>query len=328
MKNLLKYLTAVALGMALVTSAYGQAQTKKVRLGVGFALAYAPLYIAKEMGYFAAEGVDVDFVPIEIAPDMIQSIIGGSTDAGTPGTFALITFVTKGAPVSAVSYYGYGGDRIALAAHKDSGISTITDLYGKKLAVQTGTIGAQMWGNMVKVEKLDASKVDVKNVRNLDQPAAIASRAVDAIITWEPNPTALEEKGLVKVIQRAGKYQRSYGAVIFGNKFINDNPDTVERFVKAHFKASQFIRQNPKEAATIVAKYVKGSDVESLMKSMRYIVFDPRITDASIQDLDGDIEFLRTNAKLTGSTTGKDLVNRRFSDEVVKAAPEMTSDLN
>lgn len=320
---------AIAISLLLFGGAFTvtHAANPKVRLGFGYALAYAPLYVAKEKGYFQEEGVDVEFVPIEIAPDMIQSIIGGSTDAGMPGTFALITFVAKGAPVSAVAFYGYGGDRIALVARKDSGINSLTDLYGKKLAVQTGTIAAQMWGNLVKVEKLDASKVDVKNIRNLDLVAAVASDSIDALITWEPNPTILEDRGLVKVIQRAGKYQKSYGAVIFGNKFIAENPDTVRHFVKAHFRASQFARQNPKEAAAIVSKYVRGSTIETLQKSAQYMVFDPRITQASIEELDRDIAFMRGDGRLSGKVSGKDLVNARFSDEISKTSPALVSDI-
>ena len=319
---------ALAFAVLIAGAAMGvSAETRKVRLGIGFALAYVPLYVAQEKGFFKEEGVDVEFVKIEIAPDMIQSIIGGSTDAGTPGSFALITFIAKGAPVSAVAYYGYGGDRIALAARKDSGIEKITDLYGKRLAVQTGTIGAQMWGNMVKAEGLDASKIDVKNIRNLDLPAAIASNSVDALITWEPNPTVLEERGLVKVIQRAGKYQKSYGAVIFGNKFIEENPDTVRRFVKAHFRAAKFIRDNPREAAEINAKYVKNATVETIMKSQRHMVFDPRITPESVEELNGDIEFMKAGGRLTGDVKGSDIVNPKFSDAVSKANPELVTDL-
>lgn len=321
---------ALALAFAVLIAGAAMsasAETRKVRLGIGFALAYVPLYVAQEKGFFREEGVDVEFVKIEIAPDMIQSIIGGSTDAGTPGSFALITFIAKGAPVSAVAYYGYGGDRIALAARKDSGIDKITDLYGKRLAVQTGTIGAQMWGNMVKAEGLDASKIDVKNIRNLDLPSAIAAKSVDALITWEPNPTVLEERGLVKVIQRAGKYQKSYGAVIFGNKFIEENPDTVRRFVKAHFRAAKFIRDNPREAAEINAKYVKNATVETIMKSQQHMVFDPRITPESVEELNSDIEFMKSGGRLTGKVEGKDIVNPKFSDAVSKAHPELVTGL-
>ncbi|MBI2525765.1 MAG: ABC transporter substrate-binding protein, partial [Candidatus Rokubacteria bacterium] len=135
---------AIAVGIALLlvggafTSA--DADNPKVRLGIGYALAYVPLYVAQEKGFFKEEGVDVEFVPIEVAPDMMQSIIGGSTDAGVAGSFGVISFVAKGAPVSTVATYGYGGDRIALAVRKGAGVKSLTDLYGKKVAVQTGTI--------------------------------------------------------------------------------------------------------------------------------------------------------------------------------------------
>lgn len=327
MSRIVRSVTAAMFLLSVFYSGIAAAETQKVRLGIGYALAYVPLYVAKEKGFFKKEGVDVEFVPIEIVPDMIQSIIGGSTDAGVGGTFALITFIAKGAPVSAVGYYGYGGNRIALAARKGSGIQSIKDLEGKSVAVQTGTIAAQMWTNMVAAEKIDTSKIDVKNIRNLDIPASVASGAVDAIITWEPNPTTLEERGLVKVIQRAGKYQESYGAVIFGNKFISENPKTVQKFLTAHFQASQFVRQHPKEAAEIAAKYVRGSTVETLMKSNAHMVFDPRITSKSLQELGDDIKFMRKEGRLSRDIKPEQLVTPQFSDELARTHPKLSEDI-
>ncbi len=168
----------------------GQAEAPrlKVRLGIGYATAYVPCYIAKEKGFYEKEGLEVDFVPVEIVPDMIQSIIGGSTDAGVGGSFGMIAIIAKGAPVRAVSFYGFGGERIALAARKDSGIKTVKDLVGKKVGVQTGTIGHQMFINMCKVEGIDISKIDVIPLKNLDMPATIATKGVDGAPEAVPAP--------------------------------------------------------------------------------------------------------------------------------------------
>ena len=49
-------------------------------------------------------------------------------------------------------------------------------------------------------------------------------------------PSLLEAKGLVRVIQRSGKYLKGPGCVMFGTEYIKKNPDVVRRFVKAHFR--------------------------------------------------------------------------------------------
>jgi ABC-type nitrate/sulfonate/bicarbonate transport system substrate-binding protein len=101
----------------------------------------------------------------------------------------------------------------------------------------------------------------------------------------------------------------------------------VRRFVKAHFRAAKFIRDNPREAAEINAQYVKGASVETIQKSQQYMVFDPRVTEASVKELDADIAFMKENSRLSGDVSGKDIVNSKFSDAVIKANPELVSDL-
>ncbi len=303
------------------------AETNKVRLGIGFATAYVPCYVAKEKGFYNEEGIEVKFVTIEIAPDMVQSVIGGTTDAGVGGSFGVMAGISKGAPVQAATFYGYGGDRIALAVRKDSGINSVRDLYGKKVGVQTGTIGHQMFINMCDVEGLDVSKIDVMPLKNVDMPAAIASKSVDAIVTWEPNPTILQEKGLVKIIQRGGKYQKSYGCVFLGMDFMKENPDTTFKFVKAHFRAMQFVRQNPVAASKINTHYVKRSTPELIQKTYKYMVFDPRVNEAAYEALKADMGFMVKQGKIPSMLDPERVATRKFSDIVVDKFPELVSDL-
>lgn len=117
----------------------------------------------------------------------------------------MIAGAEKGAPVVTVAIYAYGGQRLALAVRSDAGINTLQDLYGKKVGFQSGAIGQQMFQTMAQVEKLDVSKINIVFLNNVDMAAAIASKSVDAIATWEPQPSLLEAKGLVKILTRGGK---------------------------------------------------------------------------------------------------------------------------
>jgi ABC-type nitrate/sulfonate/bicarbonate transport system substrate-binding protein len=53
-------------------------QKTKVRFGVGSAIAYNPVYVAKEKGMYEEEGLDVDLLWLQAAPEVVQAIIGGS----------------------------------------------------------------------------------------------------------------------------------------------------------------------------------------------------------------------------------------------------------
>lgn len=299
----------------------------KIRFGVGSAIAYNPVYVAKEKGFYQEEGLDVELVWLQAAPEVVQAIIGGSAEGGVGGSFGLIAGVSKGAPVITTAIYAYGGERIALAVRKDLGIKTLKDLYGKKVAFQSGAIGQQMFTQLCAKEGLDISKVDIVFLNNVDMAAAVGSKSVDAIVTWEPQPSLLESKGLVTILQRGGKYLQSPGCVIFGTGFIKSNRDAVLRFTKAHFRASQFIRQNPKEAAVINSKYVKGAVPEVLQRSYDYLIFDPRVNRDIIGELEADMKFMFSDKKITSLVKPTVIATTEFSDEIVKKYPELVKDL-
>ncbi len=302
-------------------------QRTKVRFGVGSAIAYNPVYVAKEKGMYAEEGLDVELLWLQAAPEVVQAIIGGSADGGVGGSFGLIAGVSKGAPVVTTAIYAYGGERIALAVRKDLGIKTLKDLYGKKVAFQSGAIGQQMFTELCAKEGLDISKVDIVFLNNVDMAAAVGSKTVDAIVTWEPQPSLLESKGLVTILQRGGKYLKSPGCVIFGTSFIKGNRDAVLRFTKAHFRASQFIRHNPKEAAVINSKYVKGAVAEVLQRSYAYLIFDPRVNQDILRELEADMKFMLADKKISSAVKPNVIATMEFSDEVVKKYPELVKDL-
>lgn len=308
--------------------AVAQPKRPRVRFGVGVAVAYSPCYVALERRLWEEEGVDVDYFPAPGgSPDVIPAVIGGSADGGVGGSFGLIAGVEKGAPVITVAVYAYGGERLALAVRTDSGIKTLPDLYGKKVGVQSGAIGQQMLNTMAEIEKLDMSKIDVVPLNNVDMPAAVGAKMVDAIVTWEPYPSLLEAKGLVRVIQRGGKYLQSPGAVMFGTSFIEKNHDVVFRVVKAHFRACQFIRQHPREAAMMVQKHVKGTTPEVIEQSFRYLVFDPRVTKMIAGEFEADMRFMLSQKRIASPVPAKALITSTFSDEVEKRHPELVADL-
>ena len=322
-------------GAALVPSAWavaaprraGAAPLARVRFGVGSAIAYNPVYVAKEKGFFEEEGLDVEFLWAQAAPEVIQATIGGSAEGGVGGSFGLIAGVEMGAPVLAVAVYAYGGERIALAARTDAGINSVKDLYGKKVGFQSGAIGQQMFNTMVQVEKLDMSKIDIVFLNNVDMAAAIGGKSIDAIVTWEPQPSLLEAKGLVRVIQRGGKYLKSPGCVMFGTEYIKKNPDAVRRFVKAHFRGCQFIRQNPREASVINSKYVRGAVPEVLESSYKYLVFDPRVTKEMLGEFEADMRFMMAQKKIAKPVEARLIATPTFTDEIERQFPELVKDL-
>ena len=78
-KNSLIALVILSLG---VFSTFSMAQ-QKMRMGLFIASSALPYFIAKERGYFAAEGLDVEGVPLATQPLVVQGIVTGDLDAAS-----------------------------------------------------------------------------------------------------------------------------------------------------------------------------------------------------------------------------------------------------
>ena len=83
-------------------------QLVKVKVSVLPFLTYAPLFIAKEEGFYAEQGLDVEFVPIDKNSDAMAPLIQGQIDVAS-GSFDVSTLnaIAKGANIKYVSDKGY-----------------------------------------------------------------------------------------------------------------------------------------------------------------------------------------------------------------------------
>jgi NitT/TauT family transport system substrate-binding protein len=163
------------------------ASAEPIKLGMSTWLGYAPLYLAKEKGFFQKQGVDVEVVVIEspsdrraaFAADKIQGM------ATTVDTHVMTAAAENPIPVKQVLALddSHGGD--GMVAKKE--IKTIKDLKGKTVAAQLGAGASYFWLNYV----LSQNGMKLADLKAIDMKAGDAGSAfvagkVDAAVTWEP----------------------------------------------------------------------------------------------------------------------------------------------
>ena len=87
----------------------GKPELSKVRLAVGGkpALFYLPLTVTERLGYFRAEGLDVDISDFPGGARALQALIGGSADVVTGAYDHTIQMQAKGQPIELGQFPGY-----------------------------------------------------------------------------------------------------------------------------------------------------------------------------------------------------------------------------
>lgn len=257
----------VLLMLCLVLSAESMAQESKT-LKVG----YIPigdclqLYVAEDLGFFKDAGLTVATIAMKGGAVIAPAVEAGEVQIGWSNAISIIiahakgfdfVFLTSGAMEKEPDHRVH-----SLLVAKDSNIKEVTDLVGKKVAVNT-------LGNVNELSMMalaDSAKIDIKQIRLVEVPfpemeAALQNGSVDAVLTIEPFVTLSLSHGtgryLVKSVHHSFGDQFMIGSWFTKKSWIDNNPAVAEAFVNAINRASEYIAKNPDKVPGILARHTK-----------------------------------------------------------------------
>lgn len=234
------------------------------------------IYVAKEKGYFADAGLDVDIVqPPEDGAEVL--VASNKAQFGISFQDYLVPAVAgdNKLPVEAVAAV-LQHNTSGIISRKGEGIDRPKGLVGKKYATWNLDLEKAMLKNVVEKDGGDFSKVKLIPSTVTDEVSALKSKSVDAIwIYYGWAGIATEVAGLktdyfaFKDINPAFDF---YTPVIIGNsEWMKKNEDTTKAFLSAAKKGYEFAIANPKKAADILCKAAPELDKKLVAASQEYM---------------------------------------------------------
>lgn len=222
-----------------------------------FLPAFGPWMLAKERGYFAAEGLDVDFEAAQGGADAAKQVGAGNALIGGGIGDTPIIVRANGVPVRAVALLG-GGGLMQLVLHADSPIKGPQDLKGKTIGVMSyqDTTYYALLGMLAKVglnkNDVNAEAVGATNIWKMFVSGQVAAMA--SVPDWTVE--AIDAGAKVKVI-RADQYFHSMAQIILASdEGIKKHPDVIRKLVQATMHGFQDIMKDPDSAARDYVKAV------------------------------------------------------------------------
>ncbi|WP_232323761.1 ABC transporter substrate-binding protein [Catenuloplanes japonicus] len=222
--------------------------------------AYA--YVAKEKGFFAEEGLDVDIQVGKGSGENMTAVETGTADfAPVDSTGYMLTKgsgKTKGiTAIAAIQQRSMVG----IMTLDDTGITTPKDLEGKKMGDQAGATTTILFPLYASAAGIDASKVTIVPTEAGVLAGALAQKKVDAIGQFVVGKPLIE--GAAKDGRKAVSLPFSdvltdlYGHFLLtSDKMANENPEVAQKFTRALLKGLEYSNSNPKESADILLKAV------------------------------------------------------------------------
>jgi taurine transport system substrate-binding protein len=284
-----KTFLAAALGaLALMT---GAAQAADKTVVVGYQTDALPSSVGIANGDFEkATGAKIDFRRFNSGAEIFAAIASGDVQVGYVGSSPFAAATSRGLDVKAFYLASISGVDEALVVRNGSGINSLADLKGKKLAA--APVSTDHYQLLALIKNLGLTEKDVQ-VFAIPQPEIVAGYNrgdLDGGFVWDPALTELKKNGKVIVTSKdvADKGAPTFSAWVATGAFAKENPGFLKAYASVIDKY-QTSFANDKAAwgpdsdnAKVLAKLLGGTpqDQASALKNLSLLPIDAQLSDS------------------------------------------------
>jgi NitT/TauT family transport system substrate-binding protein len=255
--------TVLAVCFGAVDKSVGQSSTLTA-FYTAPVVSMAPMWIAKEAGFFKKQGLDVKLVFIASGPVGTASVLGGETDVGIIGGFAPTRAILGGA--KALVIIGQSKNLITSKIIGKNEIASVQDLKGRRLGIDRIGSNPDMFAQVALARfHIDTFK-DLQYVQlgSIGQALpALKAGSVDAIIAGAPHDLFALRLGFKEIVDIAAmKIPFAATVLVSARETVARKQPELSKFMRAYAEAMHYFLTNAEGTAQIVAKYTKVEDRE------------------------------------------------------------------
>ena len=257
-----------------------------------------PLWVAKEGGYFAQNGLDATVAFVASGAPILAAVESGDLPLSNAGGQEIVNAIVNGSQVVMVGGFGHKPTNSIITNPK---ITKPEDLRGKTIGV-SGIGAVSHVAGLLAVQKLGLGD-SVKFLATGGLPetlAGIKTGKVDGGMLSPPQTfEAVEKEGLREVVDVSKldiKYQAAL--VVTTHKYLADHQDIVERYMRAMIQGTHRAYTDKAFTVQTIIKYAKISDPALAEKTYDYF------HDGDVWDKDGVIlpAAVQTNIDVAAQT--------------------------
>lgn len=280
---------------------------------------YTPVYVAYKLGYLDEElnavGAKYEWKSFKSGPLVNEAVAAGEADLGFMADLPAIIAKSNGLPIEIVSNVAYGEKGLAVLVKSDSDIKSISELKGKKVAYATGSYAQHLLALLLSKEGLTLNDVQSINLGAGDQPAALSSGEVDAIVIWEQYISQLTSDGTAKVLADGTGVKKGNMITYALSDYANKNPKVIEAYIKALNRANEVIKNNPEQAADAVADDF-GVSKDLMLKIIPNFTYSTEFTNNDIAEITKVKDFSLESGIIKSDVDINSFINKKYLEAI------------
>lgn len=246
-------------------------------LRIGYQLIPNGDLVVKHEGWLeeALPGTDVQWIRFDSGGDVNTAVVAGSVDIGLAGSSP----VTRGlsAPLD-IDYrvlwvHDVIGDAESLVAREGSGVTSVADLKGRKVATPFASTAHYSLTAALEEAGLAPDDVTLVDLQPADILAAWTRGDVDAAYVWEPTLSELGGTVLTTSTEVAQGGHPTYDLGVVTSAFADAHPDAVDAWLQAQDRAVALLQDDEAAAADAIAAELDlpATDVTAQLAGLTFL---------------------------------------------------------
>jgi len=295
------------LAAAALAATHGAAAQDKVKMGLFIASSAMPYFIANERGYFKAENLEVEGIPLATHPLIVQALVKGDIDTASN----LLSL--EGANINVLrpgtaNYFSVNCQNTKwqleafVVAAKNEKIKSLKDLKGTNMRVMSAPGPGNLLmarGTLKAIGLVEGTDFTLQEQPMPQHIPGMQSGQFEVAYSLEPVVSMLVHRGVGRKLEAGVIATHILGrpdacAVLAGgvmsDRFLKERPQVAERFARAWARALKDGNDDPK-ARDLLAKHMNTAPeiAETVPLSRYYMVreFSP----AQVADFQKLVDF-------------------------------------
>lgn len=240
------------------------AAAKPIKIAYNVWVGSAGVYVADAKKYFADQGLQVELAQFASPTDAAQAVLTHQADAAITTLDTVVMMKDNedaSNPLQAVHTIDISNGADGIVA--GSGMKSVADLKGKKVAVTVGAVNQFLLNHALQQAGLKESDVTAVNMNPDTAGSTFLAGNVDAAVTWEPFLSEAKAKGGNLIYSTKDAPNLIVDVLAVSKEYASKHPEDLKKMVQAIDMGLDYFQKNEKEGSEIVAK-VMGTKPEEV----------------------------------------------------------------
>jgi NitT/TauT family transport system substrate-binding protein len=245
------------------------AEKEKISLGISRSFLSIPIYLAKELGFFASEGLDITIHEYGSGKLATDAMLRGEVNISTVADMPIVFNSFKEQDFCVFSTFTSSYSFVKIVGRKDKGIRTAKELKGKKIGTNRGTSSHFYLGAFLTYNHLSLEDIEIVHKKTGQLPDALISGEVDAISIWPPHTQkALITLGDNVIILESPEIYRTTFSLAAKTGLVHNRRPALEKILRALDKSALYMLSDREKAVNALV------EIFNVEKEVLNTVFD------------------------------------------------------